>query len=698
MKKEISVAVVSIICISVTFAYCARKGDSSMISSSIKSIKDAQNFFPKHVSAIEVDTKKALAQALQMIDALIAIPKEKRTFENTARALDTIIARADAAVLGSVYFIVKELYPDQQMRQAGTNALKKIEEFFVDHVGNNKKIYHAFKEYAEGNALAEDLTPEQRYFITETLDDFKRAGLDLPDAELKKVGDLKKKLQDLELQYDRNIAEDNRTIAVSKDELAGIDSEFIENLRKDDSGNYILGVDYPTYFHVMAYSDYEPTRKRLYEQSSNRGYPKNETIIKEIIALRDELAKMLGYKSFAHLNIDKQMVQTPERAAQFLAELQKRAEKKELIEIQELIKELPQSVTCMPDGKIKSWDIGFLKTRYKEKKFNIDEKKIAEYFPMQQTVEQLLDIYRIFLNVEFVEVPISDMWHGDVRLIKVYNADKSQLYGYLFMDLYPRPDKYSHAAHAGLIPSMKLADGTRLPGVSVLMANFTKPTKSRPSLLKRDEVKTFFHEFGHAMHSILGATELASHAGTSVKTDFVELPSQMLEEWMYDKGTLKKISHHYETGESLSDEIVDNIIALKRYDAGSFVTRQAMLAQYALKLYEAGADKDPYKILHDVLAESLPHAHYGPEYRLYCNFGHLTGYGAKYYGYLWSKVFALDLFDTIKQHGLLNTEMGQKYVREIIGCGGSKDPNELLKNFLGREPRQDAFIRDLGLE
>ena len=558
-------------------------------------------------------------------------------------------------------------------------------------------MYEAFKAYAEGNAKTESLNNEQRYFIEETLKDFKRAGLDLSDEKLAQVRELKKKLQKLSMEFSRTIAQDESSIAVTRDALCGLSDEFIETLKKTEDENYILGVDYPTYFHVAEYCAYEPTRKQLFEAFSSRAYPINEQILKDIIALRHELAQMLGYESFAALNLESQMIKTPERAQEFLNDLHEKAAIKDSLELDAFIAELPESVVLTADQKVKAWDQSFLKACYKQKHFNIDEQKIAEYFPMENTIAQLLDIYRQFLGVEFKEVPVSGMWDKDVKLIQVYNNDGSELYGYLFLDLHPRPNKYSHACHIGIVPAIKREDGSRLPAVSVVVANFTQPTKDKPSLLKRTEVSTFFHEFGHALHAQLGATQLGSCAGTHVKTDFVEMPSQMLEEWLWDKDILKKVSKHYKTGESLPDETIDNIIAMKRYDSGGFVTRQVMLAQYALDLFNAGAQKDPYAVLYELLPKVLPRIEYGSKYRLFANFGHLTGYGAKYYGYLWSKVFALDLFDTIAQHGLLNPEIGNRYVTEILAKGGSADPNELLKNFLGREPRQDAFIRDLGL-
>lgn len=682
----------------VTLNYCAKPVDKKMMSETIRSVDDIKSLFPKSPEEIVSVADTLIAQTQKEIDALIAIPADKRTFENTAKALDDICARNDLAVKESAIAIIEYLHPDKAMRDTAHDTVKKVSDFYVDQLSNNKKLYEAFKSYAQGNAGTEQLSETQRYFIDETMKDFKRAGLDLPEDQLAQVSAIKKKLTQLSMEFGRNISQDNKTITATKQELEGLDDDFITSLKQDDQGNYILGADYPTYFQVMQHATSQDMRKRMHTLFSTRAYPVNENLLKEIVALRDQLAKLLGYESYAALNISNQMAKTPQRANEFLQSLRDKATEKEQQELDAFVALKPDGVDLAEDGKINAWDLAYLKNNYKEKKFNVDERKVSQYFPMQKTIDALLDIYRQFLSVEFREQPINGLWHDEVRVVKVMDRSGDILYGYLLLDLYPRDNKYSHAAHAGITPAIALPDGTRLPAVSVVMANFPKPTKDKPSLLMRSDVSTFFHEFGHALHALLGATQLGSQAGTRVKTDFVEMPSQMLEEWLWDNDILKKVSSHYKTGDPLPDEMIESILALKRYDSGGFVNRQAMLAQYALDLYGSGADKDPQGLWFDLANKLLPRINWGPDYHHYASFGHLTGYGAKYYGYLWSKVFALDLFEQIKKEGLLNPKAGQKYVAQILGKGGSEDPNRLLVNFLGREPNADAFFKDMGIE
>ena len=687
---------VGLLLVDMKFCSGMRTMKDKQLIDQVENVEGVVDLFAIPAAAIPQKIDDYLKEAQNQLDQIIAIPDDQRTFSNTANALDRVVGLSNAAIAEHTYEGLELLSPDEAVRNAAHSAVIALRAFWVDQIMNNKKLYYAFKAYVEGKAKDELLNPEQRYFLAETMKDFKRAGLDLPDEKLKQVKRLQKELTALELVFGRNIAQDNRTIALPRVALAGLEDDFIDNLKRTDDGLYILGVDYPTYFNVMEHCAVEDTRRQLYREFNNRAYPVNEDILKQIIAKRDELARLLGFSSYAQLDIDSQMAKTPERSRQFVADLVDKSKDKVKEEIEKLTATLPASVELTTDGKIKPWDFSYLKAMYKKEQFDLDERVIAEYFPMEKTIAELLDIYRQFLGVDFQEVAATGLWHDDVKVVKVLSKDQSKLLGMLLLDLYPRPNKYSHAAHLTVVPAV-YENGKYIPDVSIVIANFPKSTPTKPSILTRHDVSTFFHEFGHALHALLGRTMLASFAGTNTKTDFVELPSQMLEEWLWDKAILKKISGHYKTGESLPDEMIDKIIKLKRLTSGSFVCQQGYLSLLALDYYKEGAQKDPYQMMKQLHEQMIKNILFEPENHFYTSFGHLTEYGAKYYGYLWSKVFALDLFDEIKKHGLLNPVIGQKYVREVIGKGGSQDPNELLRNFLGREPSNRAFLKDMGL-
>lgn len=664
----------------------------------VEDVADIKALFPKTAAQITQETNTLLEQTKKDLGAIIAIPNENRTFQNTIQSLDTIISLSPLAVKGNLFQTLEMTSPQEAIRTAAHDAMLKIQSFWVDAVSTNRALYNACKWYAEHVAPKENLTQEEKYYLQDLIEGFERSGLHLPDEQLEHVKKLKKELAQLSLEYEKNLAEDKSSITVEKEGLVGLTEDFINQLKRTDDGKYILGVDYPTNTNVMENCAVEDTRKRLSIAFANRAYPANEEILKKIISVRDELAKVLGFESYAQLDLADQMVKTPERAREFVEDLWQRALNKDKQEYIDWTQDLPESVTLLPDGKIKPWDVAYLKAWYKKKNFDVDERVIAEYFPMESTIEGLLDIYRQFLSVEFVELPITRMWHEDVKLIAVYTKDKSTLLGYLFLDLHPRPNKYSHACHISLIHAYITKDGKRLPAVSTVLANFPKATADKPALLMRSDVRTFFHEFGHALHALFGATQMGGFAGTSVKRDFVELPSQMLEEWLNDKAMLKKVSKHYKTGQPLEDDVIDRIIALKNFESGSFIQVQSAYSLLSLDIFGPGANKDPYVMVEKLQLRMRPHVAFNKDSHMYANFGHLTGYGAKYYGYLWSRVFALDLFNEIKKEGLLNPIIGKRYVDEILSKGGSVDPNILLKNFLGREPNNAAFIEDMGLK
>lgn len=665
-----------------------------MINKAFKA-EDIISLFAINKDDITTKTPLYIDEAKKIIDEICAIPDDQRTYANTARPLDEVCSLSNLAIALRVYEALELLHPDDALRNAAHDAYITIQAFFVDHITSNKALYNAFTAYASQQKEYEGLSAQQRYFINDTIDSFKREGLSLPDETLAQVNILRKELAALSADFDRNIAQDNRSINVVHDELQGLEANFIATLQRTADDLYILGVDYPTYFTVMENCSVAKTREKLYTAFHNRAYPVNEELLKTIIIKRDELAQLLGYVDYAHSDIDSQMAHTPEKAQSFIDDLAKKALPKINAEVATLIANLPESVELTADGKLYPWDIAYIQNIYKKTHFNLDEQKIAEYFPMQKTIAELLDIYHQFFSIDFEEVPAHGLWHEDVRIVRVLKD--STVIGTLMLDLYPRANKYSHAAHTTIIPATYAPDGTLIPDVSIVIANFSKATATQPSLLKRSEVNTFFHEFGHALHAILGATEIASLSGTHTKTDFVELPSQMLEEWLLDKDILKKISGHYISGDSLDDETIDTIIKIKNLSSGYFVMRQAYLSSIALSYFGSGKDKDPYTIMQKLYTHFLPHIMLSPDNHFYTSFGHLTGYGAKYYGYLWSKVFALDIFATIKKHGLLNPEIGKKYVDEILSKGGAQDPNELLYNFLGREPNAQAFFEEMGL-
>ncbi len=658
----------------------------------INKVEDVMLLFPANPHEIDKRSHAVMANIREIVNQITSLSDDQKTFANTFQAYDNAVGELgrEAGILQALM----NVSPDELLRAASRTNVIKLQEFAVEVLEQNKELYRALKAYAEKPGQLDKLTQEDRYYCTELLKGYKHNGLDLPDEQQNELKTLKKQLAELEQVFDLNINQDatQKFVSVLASDLAGLDPVFIKSLAQTPEGLYKLGVDYPTYSAVMENCVVESTRKALWQAYVSRAYPINENPLREVRALRQTLASRLGYASYAHYDIDEEMAKNPETVDAFLQDIEQRSRTKAQEEVERYKAHLPPGVSLTPQGDIKSWDWGFIKNTYRKKQFNFDDRIVAEYFPVDHTIQALLGIYERFLSISLKRVPATVPWHTDASVIEARRADGTLL-GYLILDLFPRKDKYTHACHITLVPSLE-EKGKHTPGASLVIANFPKPQADRPALLLHSDVTTFFHEFGHALHALLSATHLNGFAGTNVKRDFVEMPSQMLEEWMWDKDTIKQISKHYKTGKPLPDDLIDMLVKLKNFDSGDFVRRQLVLAKTSLEAFRSS--EDMHALISELQAKIRPYMARMPEDHFECSFGHLTGYGSRYYGYLWSKVYALDLFEYIKAHGLLDQMVGKRYVETILSKGGSKPPAQLLRDFLGREPRSDAFFADLG--
>lgn len=677
----------------------------------VKSPEDITRLFPKSPQEIDNRVKNIIENTTTKINDLINLPNEKRNFENTAKALDEItnIISQEASIFNTTMFVS----PDKNLREKSKEAALKLVEFSIDNISQNKAIFNVFKYYVENISKNEKLNPEELYFLEETLKGFKRSGLNLPDEEQKNIKTLTKELFKVQQEFDKNINDDVKHVDVPESELKGLNQNFIESLplkEKDKIKLRTLDTSYPVVDQVMQNCSVESTRKILWEAFVNRAYPANISLLDKIIKLRDKLSKKLGYKSYSQFDLEEEMAKTPEIVEKFLNEIDGKLLIKTDQEIKQQLKDLPESVTLTKEGKFKPWDWRFAREYYRKKHYNVDQRSISEYFPLQNTIESLIKIYEDFFSINFEKINSKNLWHEDVILFKLTKKSNNSshccsscqkcnnnIIGWLLLDLYPRDGKFTHACSSGIVSSFKTKNNDLYPGVNVIIANFPKPTPIQPSLLFHSDVTTLFHEFGHAIHALLGATEMKSFSGTNVKTDFVEMPSQMLEEWCWDKDTLKKISKHYKTNNPLSDDLIEKMINLKNFDRGNNLRRQIMFSKLSLDYFKDGEKKDTEKIMRELSKKYKSHIELRDNDHFQASFGHLTDYGAKYYSYLWSKVYALDLFAHIKKHGLLNKEIGKEYSEKILMKGGSYEPQKLLKDFLGREPNSEAFFKDMGI-
>jgi len=658
----------------------------------IKTKDDIAKLFPKSAEEIVNLTAQYIKEAQEEINKIIAIDSQRRTYKNTVLALDRASSFGNLMLLLNSLYILEMVSPEEEIRKVAKSKMEEIEKFKIDQISSNKKLYEALVSYEQNNKAKEFLSQEEAYYLEEKLKDYKRAGLGLPEKELTEVTKIKKELVELTQQFDTNISTDNKKIMCKKEELTGLEQDYINSLKKDEHNNYILDVNGPTYTNIMQNCQVETTRKNFYIAYNNKAYPKNKNLLQKIIEKRDMLAKKLGFETYAHYDLDSEMAKDPQIAKNFIESVFNKADQKAKQEFELFSQNLPEKITLTQNGRIKPWDSGYIKNYYKKKHFNLDQQEIKKYFPMEPTIKKIFAIYEKFFNITLTVSQPQDLWHKDVLRVEIYSQKDNTLLGYLLLDLYPRDNKYSHACSIELI----LPVTGHGPAMNVIITNFPKPTKNKPSLLTLGNVKTFCHELGHALHCILGMTTIASFSGFNTKIDFVEVPSQMLEEWLYEKEILQIISCHYETKRPLPSDIIEKIINLRNFNIGSYLQRQCTFGLLALQYFGIYENKDVKEIYKNIKSKTHKYTAHCEQDNMYASFGHLTNYGAKYYSYMWSKVFAVDIFYTIKENKF-SPEIGQKYAEEILSKGGSIDPNVLLKNFLGREPNADNFFKNLGL-
>lgn len=645
------------------------------------------NYQAQDLAPAEAEARVKLEKDLA---ALIAIPQAERTFENTIMGYERAFDNYGNA-LGMSGFL-SYVSTDKKFRDAANDLQMQISQYMVD-VATRRDVYKAIREYTDTNP---QLDPVQAKLVKEMLIGFKNSGMDLNDADLEKFKALNKEKAEYIIKFDKNIQEYKDPLAVTQEQLQGLGEDYIKKLSKTDDGKYLVTLDYPDYVPFMQNADDEQARKELEFKFNRRGGQENVELLEKTLTLRREIARLLGYKNHAELRLEDRMAKNPKTVMAFLKDLQKKLKPLGKKEDKEMIA-YKNSKTGKNSRTLYSWESGYWSNKFRKENLELDSEKIKEYFPSQVVIDGMLDLFGGVFGITFepVDIPV---WHPDVKAFKIKDKASGELVAYFYMDLYPREGKYKHAACFGLVEGEEKQDGTyQIPFVAIV-ANLNKPSGDTPSLLKHSEVETLFHEFGHVLHNALTKAKYSAFSGTSVSWDFVEAPSQMLERWAWDPQVLKKISRHYQTGESLPDDLIKRMIAAKNFGAGGMYLRQDFFAQYDMTLHTADTTPDTTKLYFELTKKirglpltkgTIPQA----------SFGHIMGgYDAGYYGYLWSEVIAEDFFGEFKKNDIFNPETGLKFRREILEKGGTLDEEKMVENFLGRPADNKPFLKSIGLE
>jgi thimet oligopeptidase len=627
----------------------------------------------------------AMDKARTRLDAVAAIAPEKRNFDNTVLAFETV--NADLMDETSPLTFMGYVSTNADTRAEGSDCEGAVGEFGIE-ITTRKDLYNAMKDQAPRNA-------DETRLLSETLKAFVRNGLNLPDEKLAQAKALQQKLTQLQAQFNANLNNDTSTVELTEEELAGVPADYKSGLKKTaDGARYIVTTRESDTSSFLANASNEEARHKWLLAYYNRGGQANTALLEQAIALRQQIAKVMGYATWADYRIQGRMATDAKTVLDFLTGLKAKLAQRDRDDIAGLLKfkkEIDPNAT-----EVNAWDIAYLENQIKKRDYSIDEEKIREYFPADVVVQGMFDVYSQLLGVHYTEVKDAQVWSPDVKLYQINDNKDNRLIGYFYTDFVPRPYKYGHAAAFPQISGRVLADGSYSLPVAAIVANLAAPANGKPSLLSHDDVETIFHEFGHIMHMTLTRASYASLSGSNVAQDFVEAPSQMLENWVWDADVLNRLSGHYlDHSQKLPADLLQKMIAARDFDQGYYYTRQLMLALTDMDYHTVDGAVDTAAVYNRNYEEMIGvkpvvGGHFAG------TFGHLMGgYDAGYYGYLWSLVYATDMFTRFQNGGLLSPQVGGDYRRVILENGSMKDAIDLLGEFLGRAPNSEAFFKKL---
>lgn len=653
---------------------------------------------------INVKTDELIDKCKAVYDAVgkLSETPEVISVANVVKVLADI--DCESSTEGNMLDFFQHVSPHKDLREASTESTRKMSAFEVE-MSMRVDVFRALKALDQKEEEKSKLSPEGRRYLARLIRNGKRNGLDLSENVQEELKNIKKKMSDLSIDFSKNLNEDTTSFEFTRDELAGCPDDFLNSLEKGEAGKLKVTLKYPHYFPVMGKCRVPATRAKMEKAFNSRCLKENTLLLEDTIVLREKQAQLLGYPTHADYVLEMRMAKNPQAVAKFLKDLNGKLQALKAEEFKTYLKykaEEAAKYNFEDDGKINPFDMRYYMKMAEERLYSVDHQKLKEYFPMDKVTKGLLEIYQTILNLKFALVPDANVWHEDVTMYSVKDADDDRLLGHFYLDLYPRDGKFGHAAVFPLQPGCINPEGKRQTCVTAMVANFTKPTEGKPALLLHDEVETYFHEFGHVMHQICAQAEYAFFAGTKVERDFVEAPSQMLENWCWEKEPLALMSGHYKDGSAIPEDMVDKLVASHKANAGIFNLRQIMLGTFDQKIHSGaargGAAVDTAAIFSQLGSEimSIPAT---PDTNMAASFGHLLGgYDAQYYGYMWSEVFCMDMFySRFKSEGVMNPAVGKDYRKCILQPGGSIDAADMLVNFLGREPNSDAFLLSKGL-
>ncbi|MFB3779184.1 MAG: M3 family metallopeptidase [Bryobacteraceae bacterium] len=634
----------------------------------------------------------------------LSAPIESRTYENTLAALDALTNRLDYAMSVVKHLENVATYPELR---AAYNAVQPSVSEFYSGIPLDEGLWNAIRQYSASPEAA-TLNPIRRRFLDKTIDSFRRHGAELDAPGKARLAAIEVELSTLTTRFGENVLDATNAfelVVTDEKKLAGLPPSAISAARQSAREKGLEGwrftLQAPSYTAVMTYMDDPGIREeiwRAYAARAASGRFDNREILRRILQLRHEKAQLVGYRDFADFVLADRMAKTGERARRFLEELRQKTEshfRRENEELRAFRRETGGA------GDLNPWDVGYYAEKQRKALYDFDEEALRPYFPLEKVVEGMFEIARRLFGVRIEEQPGAPVWDPQTKYYAAHDEDGTLL-GCFYADWYPRENKRGGAWMDALITGVE-RDGALEPHVGLICGNLTPPVGENPALLTHREVETIFHEFGHLLHHILSRVEVRSLAGTSVAWDFVELPSQIMENWCWEREALDLFARHYETGETVPEELYGKMKRARTFRAANGQMRQLGFGHVDFALHaggdwEAEPDVVAYsrRILQEFSPVELPEGH-----AMIAAFTHLfadpVGYAGGYYSYKWAEVLDADAFTAFRDKGIFDRETGRRFRETILSRGDGTDPAELYRAFMGRDPDPAALLQRLGL-
>mmetsp|Transcript_32285 Transcript_32285/g.69109 ORF Transcript_32285/g.69109 Transcript_32285/m.69109 type:complete len:724 (+) Transcript_32285:237-2408(+) len=660
--------------------------------------------WPRTIKDVEDATEEVKAATKTVLDQLSALKEEDLTFDNLIKPLmQAPYYKTNPLVAQSKH--LQHCSPDPVIREASSKA-STVFAGLKKEGKTRKDIYKLVKAYSE-KPEAKSLPEYEAHFLTSILAVFERSGLALSEAEAAKLSQMLD--QDVEVctKFKKNIGEDTTKVIFKPTDLQGCDESFVKE-RTNEAGDVVISLKMPDILPILEECEVSDTRKRL-TMERDSAYGNNLDLVAEGVSLRKQIAGLLGYKSWAHYVTERRMAGSPEKIFEFLGGIEDKAKAgaaSDKERLRQLKIEHLQERSELPAGgpeevKLEAWDVMFYNSRLLKRSYGVDHEAIRKYFPCTVVVDGTLEIYQDLLGLKFTEIKEFDTWHPQVRLFVVHDSATGEKIGYFYLDLHPREGKYNHAAIFHLLKRRVCEDGSVQTPVDCMLTNLPAPSPDgTPALLRHGDVVTFFHEFGHIMHGLCSEGNCNSTTLAKCPRDFVEAPSQMLENWCFNRGVLQRLSKHIETGESLPEAQINKLLDAKNVNEGLMMLRQLYLGILDLTIHGESPPTDA-KGLQDLVDNLRPRISLienPPGCNMLRSFGHLMNqYSAGYYGYLWAEVLSADMFESCFEKDPFSKEAGMAYRKMVLGPGGTGNIAVHLEKFLGHAPTQEPFLRSRGI-